>query len=276
MLADLFRSMPRSEKAVRALCPGSLFLDRRTLLLAAMASGVTGAAMADSRSVVISGLGEVLVHVADNPRAVLAFLPGFGCEARRYDWLAPLAATGVTVVIPELASIDGLAGMQRLFDHLRTLGVPYYLAGHSAGGALVLDALEADPQRNVRLVRPTGYAPPSDVAGVAVMGCSLQPQMLDFTLPHRQDGTPLTRPNNIPLLFISGTHDAIAKPDLVGRTAARYAGPVTHVTLQGADHYGFASGTYPSDNPAADLDGAGEGKVQRDATLGLLRDSIAA
>lgn len=265
-----------SEKAVRAVRPGSLFLDRRTLLIAAMGAGMAGRASAAERTIVIPGIGQARYHPAPMPRAVLAVVPGFGCAARRYDWMAGLNRQGVTVVIPELADIGGLIGMQALFDHLRTYGVPIHLAGHSAGGSMILDALEGDPLRNERIARPEGYTPPQDIESVVVMGASLQPQLLTLILPYRQEDTPLTRPSRTRVMFISGTHDTIATPERVDRTIARYGLPSEHVVLQGANHYGFVEGHEPTDNAASGLDGAIDGALQRQAVLEHLERFITA
>jgi len=266
-LADRNAKSLRSEKAVRAVRPGSLFLDRRVFLIATLGTGMIGAAKAEVRLITIEGIGTARLHPAQNPRAVMAVVPGFGCAARRYDWMAALNRHGVTVVIPELADIDGLKGMQHLFEHLRRYGLPLYLAGHSAGGSMLLDALESDPSRNDRITRPSDYAPPQDVQGVVVMGASLQPQLLTILLPYRQEDTPLTRPAHTRVMFISGTHDTIATPRRVDKTIARYGEPSEHVVLEGANHYGFVEGHEPTDNAASGLEGAIDGSLQRQAVL---------
>lgn len=237
---------------------------------------MAGSARAGVREIVIDGIGTARLHAAPAARAVLAMVPGFGCAARRYDWLSALNAHGVTVVIPELADIDGLTGMQALFRHLRSYGLPIYLAGHSAGGSMSLDALESDPARNDRITRPEGYDPPQDVQGVIVMGASLQPQLLTMLLPYRQEDTPLTRPERTRVMFISGTHDTIATPERVNKTIARYAVPSEHVVLQGANHYGFVDGHEPTDNAASGLEGAIDGRLQRQAVLEYLARFIGA
>ncbi len=269
-MADTLNTSAHSKQAVRARCPGSLVFDRRKLLVAALGAGMAGTAKADARLITIEGIGTARLHTAPAARAVLAMVPGFGCAARRYDWLSGLNARGVTVVIPELADIDGLKGMQSLFGHLRSYGLPIYLAGHSAGGSLSLDALETDPARNNRLTRPEGYRPPQDIEGVIVMGASLQPQLLTMVLPYRQEDTPLSRPERTRVMFISGTHDTIATPDRVDKTIARYTVPSEHVVLQGANHYGFVEGHEPTDNAASGLEGAIDGHLQRRATLNHL------
>ena len=123
-MADTLNTSAHSKQAVRARCPGSLVFDRRTLLVAALGAGMAGTAKADARLITIEGIGTARLHTAPAARAVLAMVPGFGCAARRYDWLSGLNARGVTVVIPELADIDGLKGMQSLFGHLRSYGLP--------------------------------------------------------------------------------------------------------------------------------------------------------
>jgi pimeloyl-ACP methyl ester carboxylesterase len=203
------------------------------------------------------------VFRAGRAKAALLVMPGGNCRPERYDWLGVLAASGVTVLIADARPSKGppppIVPMVSNPQFLAAIAIArrhapkVYAAGHSAGASLILDAL--DPPSNTRAVYPPGYEPPRGLSGVAVMGCSLQTHTLNIVMAYRSDTRLLARPDDIPLLFLSGDHDAIAPPALMEATLARYAPPTTQVVLTGATHYGYAEGHDASDNPMFDAPG---------------------
>lgn len=207
------------------------------------------------------------------PWATLVFLPGAACRADRYEWLGDLAETGVGVIIVDAPAGAGLADMTNALERARRESGKLFCAGHSAGAALVLDALDpASGRANPRMQFPDGYSPPADIAGIAVLGSSLQPRFLSFTLPYRSEDSVLSRPGDAPLLFLSGDHDAVAPPASMERTRLRYRTPSVLVELGGGTHYGFTEGSQPTDNPAADLAGAPDTSRQRANALSYIEN----
>ncbi len=203
------------------------------------------------------------VFRAAHAKAALLVMPGGNCRPERYDWLGVLAASGVTVLIADARPREGprpaFVQMVSNTQFVTAIGIAgkhapkVYATGHSAGASLILDSL--DPPSNTRAVYPPGYEAPRGLSGVAVMGCSLQTHTLNMVMAYRSDTRLLSRPDDIPLLFLSGERDAIAPPTLMETTRARYAPPTTLVVLKGGTHYGFAEGHDASDNPMFDAPG---------------------
>ncbi len=210
------------------------------------------------------GTFRLRAHRAPRAKAALLFMPGGNCRPERYDWLAALNNSGVTVLILDTRPATGpappmvpMANTTQLVSAIaiaRKHAPVVYASGHSAGAALILESL--DPPANTRAVYPPGYEPPQGLAGVAVMGCSLQTRALNIVMAYRSETRLLTRPGDMPLLFLSGDHDAIAPPSPMEKTCARYAAPTAMIVLKGATHYGFAEGVDPGDNAAFNAPGA--------------------
>ena len=207
--------------------------------------------------------------------AALMVMPGGLCRADRYDWLGALAAQGTHVFI-----VDGVLSrpfvvsegpspailqMRAALERIAALRLPIHAIGHSAGAAAILDAL--DPSSNAAARLPAGFTLPARLESVMIVGCSLQPATLGMVLPHRSEDRPLTAPEATRLLFLAGEQDAMAPPELVARTCARYSPPAEMIIMPGATHYGWAGPREEGDNPRSDTDTALDTTDQRARTL---------
>ncbi len=226
---------------------------------------------------------DLLSFRAPDPRAALLVLPGALCRADRYKWLAALGGRGIDVHLLDGAlsagrfrSADGpqpvFAELAAALDHIAADGLPLHAAGHSAGAAALLDAL--DPPSNPIAHLPPGWRLPQPLVSVTSMGCSLQHAALDMRLAHRSDDRPLGCPAGMRLLFLAGDADAMAPPEQVRRTAGRYDPPVPVIALAAATHYGWAGPREPGDNPRSDADVSLDTGLQRARTLGYLAGMI--
>jgi hypothetical protein len=217
--------------------------------------------------------------------ATLVMAPGGACRADRYGWLAPLTERGIHVLIldgvlsqsvgvPVPGPSPAILQLASACARALALGVPVHAAGHSAGAAAFLDAL--DPAANAAASLPANFQLPSPLASMTSLGCSLQPLTLNFVLPHRSEDRPLFRPSATRLTFVAGKQDAMAPPELVRRTASRYTPAADFVLLDRATHYGWAGPREPGDNPLSDVDVTFDTAGQRAHTRALLARIILA
>ncbi|MDX2142539.1 MAG: hypothetical protein SFV19_04230 [Rhodospirillaceae bacterium] len=194
--------------------------------------------------------------------------------ADRYTWLSEAAvARGYAAVIvePALEWLTFPAGSSNLVP-ARYVTLPHALAaldyarakwpgarknivavGHSLGAAIVLELL--DPQeakRNPNNRSPSDFAGVDDLAAAIIIGTSLQAKGGSFELPYRSEDRSLHSPASTRLLFIAGENDGMATPQLMGKTAARYARPPRLEVVPGANHLNWSYGRGPMDRP--DLD----------------------
>lgn len=214
--------------------------------------------------------------------AALIVMPGGACRAARYDWLGALANTGVHVAIVDgalsrFSSVSSgpapaILELAAACAWLARLGVPLHGVGHSAGAAALLDALDPPSNPVARLPRDFSLAAP--LVSVTSLGCSLQAKALDFDLPHRSETRMLYCPPETRLMFVAGDADAMAPPELVRRTCARYHVAPRSLVLKGATHYGWAGPREEGDNPKSDLDLTLDTSNQRRRTLDILREII--
>lgn len=228
-------------------------------------------------------------------RAVrILILPGANCNARRYRWLAePLAREGATVFIPDppvLAhptpddpTIKRDASYVSIDQMIKTLAMPWandstddndgltFVIGHSLGGSILMEYLDpaqamADPRSGVG----AGYKPPVKIDGGVVVGATMQADVMGTKIKWRQNDTPLSKPDALPMLFVAGEADGLATPNKVQSTVARYKPPTAFVMQKGANHFGWAEGESDMDlrnlDGKADLDPA----VQKDGLLRLI------
>jgi hypothetical protein len=227
------------------------------------------------------GTASLLVGDVAQASAALLVVPGGRCRADRYQWLGSLAAAGVRPYI-----LDGLISTPSVDAHpsdaigqvaaalaqIGQSGLPVHAVGHSAGAAALLDML--DPPSNPAAQLAADFRPAHYPASITIVGCSLQPRTLGMHLPHRREHGPLERPAWLPLLFLAGVQDAIAPPDLVERTVARFVPPAALIAMQEATHYGWAGPREVGDNPAFDTDMAMDTAGQRHRTLAYLIQMI--
>lgn len=248
---------------------------RRVLLaalLAAPTAAVAGAVwttlpLADGRRLYRAGPAR--------GRTAFVFFPGANCDARRYGWLSAMASARVSVYLLAPApqprftlcgTADVLAALDAVRPHHRRL----LAGGHSAGAAALLDSLDPASAITPRKDQPQGYTPPQDVTGLVVMGCSLQPQMLEMVLPGRSEDQPLSRPNDAPMLFLSGDHDRVATPELMRKTRERFRSPAELVVIAGGGHYGWVEGREPADRLDFDQPGTMAPSEQQRITIATL------
>lgn len=231
----------------------------------------------------------VFAPPAGQSRAVrVIILPGANCAAARYRWLAePLAEQGATVFIPDPPLLEHPspkdhqvkteAAYVTIDQLIRTMDMPWdgegangltFVVGHSLGGAILMEYLDpAQAMMDPRSGVGAGYTPPVDIHGGLVIGASLQAEVGAFSIPWRQNDTPLSKPAGLPFLFVCGDADGIATPDTVTATMHRYDAPVAMVTQAGANHFGWTLGA--GDMDLRDLDGKAElsPEAQRENTL---------
>ncbi len=217
-------------------------------------------------------------------------LPGAQCEAHRYRWLLrglvengiagliidpPLlqrqevthAAPSRMVTIPELAlglNVLGEAGARDIF-----------VIGHSYGGTVLLDALDAEEaKRNPMHQIDDSFAGLTGIAGGITMGTSLQPGILGLDRPWRHATRPLYRPADVSLLMIAASCDGLVPPPAVKATAVRYSPPPRYQVLEGGTHFGWTELHGPHDQ----IDRDGKARVtrfeQQAKTVELCRDFI--
>ena len=198
--------------------------------------------------------------MAENAIASVILVPGGGCEADRYDWLSVLVDKRINLFIAggaitsvESTIFDRLNALSSALEGVAELGLPITIVGHSAGAALVLDAL--DPTSNKLLNELADFKLPVLPNAVVILGCTLQSKVMNMNLRHRYERRELSRPDDVDMLFIAGQMDALATPNLVGKTCERFRNPPDMIVMAAATHYGWAGGPTPSDNPQFDLAG---------------------
>ena len=198
-------------------------------------------------------------------------MPGAQITAKRYRWLGeglasanfdtlvvdPPAVLRTTPFSPDKPVETRFATLAQLISAIgfwQLPGDPLFLIGHSGGGATILDSLDPSSARsNPRVDTPDDFDGFIGLTGCIILGTSLQAEGMGMRFPGRHDDTPLMKPDKLPVLLISGEHDAMAPPEKVRRTAQRF-GKNSHFLCQsGANHLNWASGTGPRDRP--DLDG---------------------
>ena len=111
---------------------------------------------------------------------------------------------------------------------------------------------------------------PSVVIGGFTLGAHLQigTARPDLSLAQRRCAA---RPiDAVPLLLIAGERDGMATPAQVAATAARITPPCTCLTLRGANHLNWCSGTGDHDRPDLDLPAHLSPASQQAQTLGCL------
>jgi alpha-beta hydrolase superfamily lysophospholipase len=223
------------------------------------------------------------------PRAAVVVMPGAQATAERYAWLGEgLAAAGCRVAVAEAPEVHRTTPFSpdhpqptRLItiDHLvRTLAyigpaaataVPVIAVGHSLGGTVILEALDADEaRRNPQADFADASVPVDGLAGAVILGASLQPDVMGMVVRHRSATAPLTKPAHTALLFLSGECDAMIPPAAMAATARRY-GAARHEVMAGANHLGWMAGRGPFDRP--DLDGKATIPPERQRSLTITR-----
>jgi hypothetical protein len=262
-------------------------LARRSVLaaLAGAPAAVLLAAAAPAASwttIPVGARGSLLRQGSERCRTAYVFFPGANCTAARYAWLGALAGPDVAVYLFDPVAggaftITTVTDVLAALDQVRPHHTVLLGGGHSAGASAILDALDPVSARaSPRDHLPEDYIPPQDVAGVAVMGCSLQAHVLTMVMSYRSEDRPLTRPHHAPLLFLAGDHDLIATPALTAKTCARFHPPAALTVLPGATHYGWTLGDAPTDRAAYNAPGGVAKDVQQAMTLARLGDWIAA
>lgn len=224
--------------------------------------------------------------------SVALVLPGANCVAARYRWVASaLSASGMEacIVDPPLSQRSSLlepevrvtgqfvnatqlqAAMRWLKRHRK--GLPIVVLGHSLGGVVLLEWLDRrEAKRNPGngAVQWEFDALQEPLIAAIVMGSTLQPRTMGVTIPWRREDTPLARPRELPVLMLAGERDGLIPPAAVEATALRYDPPVRFETLPGVCHFGWTSGSAPTDR--VDLDGASPAppSVQQQRTLDVI------
>jgi pimeloyl-ACP methyl ester carboxylesterase len=227
--------------------------------------------------------GGLLRKGPEQSDKAFVFFPGANCAAKRYGWLAGLATASVTVYLfdpappsPGAATFPKIADVVAALDVVRPRHKLLLGGGHSAGAAAMLDSLDPiSAQASPRDHMPADYRPPQDVAGVAVMGCTLQPRTLNMVMTYRSEDRPLTRPHDAPLLFLAGDHDLVAPPALIEKTRARFAPPTQLTILAGATHYGWLMGHGDKDHDEFNAPGGVSKETQQAMSLARLAPWIA-
>jgi dienelactone hydrolase len=132
------------------------------------------------------------------------------------------------------------------------------LAGHSAGGATGLFAIEGSCQPPFCFGPPI-FPLPDAVRGGAFYGtntCGLggeltDPRCIDFAgVPPNADGMIFgIDNNNIPVALVQGSNDGIGTPPEADATIAVLAGPNELIPIIGANHYGITNVNNPGAVP---------------------------
>ena len=112
------------------------------------------------------------------------------------------------------------------------------------------------------------------LSAAIILGTSLQSRVLSFTLPHRSDDRPLYHPTNTALMFIGGSMDGMATPELMEKTVRRYQPPVHFTVIEGANHLGWSQGLGPMDRPDLDRPATIPEEEQIARTLNLITNFI--
>lgn len=246
-------------------------------LLAGMASMARAAPYEAIRLDQGATQGVLWVKVpAQEPKGVVVIVPGAQMVADRYTWLSEgLVADGYASVLIEPAlqwiTLPGQPGREL---PARYVTIPHALeavayatrrwpeatarrfaaVGHSLGAAVLLELLDpAEAARNPNTNAPQGFPGISSFDLAVILGTSLQSTLRSMTLPYRSDTRPLSRPVRTRLLFVAASNDGMAPPDVMRKTAARYAPPVDLEVIPGGNHLGWSPGRGPLDR--ADLDG---------------------
>lgn len=110
-----------------------------------------------------------------NPVAHLIYYPGGLVEAESYLYQASLLAeAGIHVIIPKMPFNLAILNRDAFLDYYEADGLPWYIAGHSLGGASATYVVASDADKMAGLILLAAYPPASiDLSDVDIAVLSI-------------------------------------------------------------------------------------------------------